>query len=97
MRMLAEYPVLLVKNVGLQSMQLHSGTRGPVACMWTLLQKLQAIPAGAGERRRAAPPNFSGMNMNSTQRKKFHQKIKKMAGITQAPEYRGQLGKTLSS
>lgn len=70
-RMLATCPVLLVKNVGLQSMHLHPRTRGPMVWMWTLLQKLQAILPGAGQWRLAIPPNFSGMRMNSTKRNQF--------------------------
>lgn len=91
----ATRPVLLVKKVGLQSIQLYRRTQGPVVQIWTLLQKLQTLLTGAGQWRPAVPLNLPGTNVSSTKRNRFHQKIKKKASIAKASEYRYHLGKTL--
>lgn len=95
MKMLATCPVLLVKSVGLQSMRFR--TQRPMIRMWMLLQKFQAILIGAGQWRLALPPKCFGMNVNSTKRNRFHQKIKKMASFNEVPEDRFHPGKPLSS
>lgn len=53
-------------------------------CIRTLLQKLQAIPIGAGQWRLAVPPYFHGMNANCTKRHRFLMRIKKKARIAEA-------------
>lgn len=97
MKTLATCPILPVRSVGLQSMRFPPRTLRPMIGMWIPLQKFQAILIGAGQWRLAFPPYCFGMNVNRTKRNQFHQKIKKMASINEAPENRYHPGKPLSS
>lgn len=74
MRTLANRPVLLPKNVRLQSTLHQPGIQGPPVPMRTRLQKLQATLTGAGQWRPAVPGSLSGMNGSGTKRNPSYQK-----------------------